>query len=74
MKIRLDLQAHFWAGMAICLAVSLFLPPIFGLGVAVAASAAKEAWDYTGRGIPDIWDFVATTVGGLLGFGLLAIN
>jgi hypothetical protein len=74
MKIRLDLQAHFWAGLAICLAASLFLGSIVGLTVAIIAGIAKELYDMTGRGTPDVMDAVATIVGGLVGFMLILIS
>jgi hypothetical protein len=32
---------------------------------AVIAGALKEFWDMWGHGEPDVWDFVATVVGGL---------
>lgn len=72
--MRIDLQAHFYAGLAICLAVSLFTTPLIGFGVALLAGLAKEVVDKMGFGTPDKWDFVATAVGGLLGFVLIMIS
>lgn len=69
MKIALDKQAHFWAGLAISLAIGLiFSAPWLGLLVGVAVGGLKEGYDATGRGTPDIWDFVATALGSVLGF------
>lgn len=69
----LDKQAHFWAGMAICLAVSLFAGPFIGLSVAVIASIVKEILDYFGNGTPDVLDAVATALGATVGFGLIFV-
>ena len=74
MKIRADLQGHFWAGLAICLAVSLFTAPVIGLVIALAVGAAKEIVDSMGFGTPDKWDLVATAAGGLVGYGLLIVS
>lgn len=72
--IALDKQAHFYAGLAICLAVSLFVSPVIGLAAALVAGALKEIVDHMGFGTPDVWDFVATAVGGAVGFGLILIS
>ena len=69
----LDKQAHFWAGLAIMLSVSLFGGWIAGLVVATAAGLLKEAYDSMGFGTPDRWDAVATIIGGLVGAGLYLI-
>jgi hypothetical protein len=74
MKIEPDKVAHFWAGLAIMLAVSLFGGWVIGLIAAVAAGLLKEAYDMTGRGTPDIWDAVATGLGGVAGAGLYLIK
>ena len=72
--VSLDKQAHFYAGLSICLAVSLFSGSITGLVVSVCAGLAKEAYDSLGFGTVDKWDAVATIVGGLLGFVLILIS
>ena len=72
--IAIDTQSHFYAGLAICLAVSLFVSPVIGLAVALLAGAIKEGIDALGFGTPDKWDFVATAIGGLVGFALLLIK
>jgi hypothetical protein len=74
MKIRLDLQAHAWAGLAIMLTVSLFFGWGFGLAVAIAAGVGKEIRDYLGHGTPDHWDAVATAAGGAVGAILYGIR
>lgn len=65
--IALDKQAHFWAGLAIMLAVSLFAGWVVGLAVAVLAAIAKEAYDALGFGDSDLMDAVATILGGVAG-------
>jgi len=70
----LDKQAHFWAGLAIMLSVSLFGGWIAGLVVATAAGLLKEAYDSMGFGTPDRWDAVATIIGGLVGAGLYGVH
>jgi hypothetical protein len=74
MKIRLDLQAHAWAGLAIMLSASLFFGWGLGLAVAIAAGVGKEIRDYLGHGTPDHWDAVATAAGGAVGAILYGIR
>ena len=56
------------------LATSLFFGWAVGLIMAITAAIAKEAWDALGHGTPDVMDAVATSVGGVLGFGLIMIS
>ena len=72
--MQIDKQAHFYAGLSICLAISLFFGSITGLVVSVCAGLVKEAYDSLGFGTADKWDAVATIVGGLLGFILILIS
>jgi len=64
--IPIDKQAHFWAGAAIAASVTLYAGPLFGLAACVLAGAGKEVYDATGRGTPDVWDFVATAAGAVV--------
>ena len=73
-KIPIDKQAHFLSGIAICLAVSLFFSPLIGLTTAIVLGALKEALDSFGYGTDDVWDFVATALGGVVGFVLIMIK
>jgi len=66
LKLPIDKQAHFWAGAAIAASVTLYAGPLFGLAACVLAGAAKEVYDATGRGTPDVWDFVATVAGSVV--------
>jgi hypothetical protein len=68
MKIPLDKQAHFFAGMAIAFTIALFtLSPFAGLITAIVAGVLKEVYDkYTKRGTPDHLDAIATGLGGVV--------
>ena len=59
----LDKQAHFLAGAAIAASVTLYLGPLLGIIACVITALTKELYDATGRGTPDIWDFIATVSG-----------
>lgn len=74
--IRLDLQAHFFAGMAIAFAIALFtLSPLAGLITAIVAGVLKEVYNkYTERGTPDHLDAIATSLGGIAVYILYSIN
>ena len=72
--VSLDKQAHFLAGTTICLSFALFVSPVLGLITAIVLGAVKELWDGMGHGTKDIWDFVATALGGVVGFVLILIS
>jgi len=64
-----DKCGHFIAGLLIYAPLH-FIDPVVGLiGVAVAA-VGKEVYDYLHRDnhTPDVWDAVATMLGGVIGF------
>lgn len=64
MKIPQDKKQHFLAGFAITAITSIFFGYIVGVVVAILASAGKEIYDkVTGKGTPELLDFVATVVG-----------
>ena len=69
-----DKQLHFLGGIVLALAFGLFLGAWVGLTAAIIAGIAKELYDMTGRGTPDVMDAVATIVGGLVGFTLILIS
>lgn len=62
--IPLDKQAHFWSGLALTLALALFFGPGWALVGCLAAGLAKELRDQFSHGQPDLWDFLATALGG----------
>lgn len=61
--MTLDKRAHFLAGAAIAASVALYTAPLYGLVAGIAAGAAKELYDRTGRDTPDFKDFLATALG-----------
>ena len=64
MNIPQDKKKHFVAGFAITAVVSLFFGYIVGAIASVIAAAGKELYDKaTGKGTPEILDFVATVLG-----------
>ena len=64
----------FRSGLLICLLVGIATTPIAGLVAVVLAGVAKEWYDIvSGRGTPELLDFVATAAGGLVGAAWLAM-
>jgi hypothetical protein len=72
MNFPIDKQAHFWWGWAVAATVYPF-GFWFALLCAVFVGAAKELWDKQGHGTPDIKDFYATALGGLIGAVLCVV-
>ena len=82
-KIELDKRLHFAAGVffstffiaTIFLTFTQSLLPLFllGVGISAVAGAGKELiWDkLLGWGNPDIYDFLFTLVGGIIGSGII---
>lgn len=74
MKLAKDKQLHLLAGFLVAMVAQGLTQSLW---VALLASGvvgvAKEAYDATGRGTVDFWDFIATVVGGALFVGLLLI-
>lgn len=76
-KMPLDKQAHFFSGYVLGISsalvashsISPFLSAIFGLGGAVVAGVGKEIYDrqHPESHTADIYDLLATSVGGLFG-------
>ena len=70
---KIDKVAHFGVGYIV--ATILPIPAMWGVIIAVAVGAFKEYWDWKSKkGTPDIWDFVATVGGGLLGYVALILK
>jgi hypothetical protein len=60
----IDKTAHFLAGAALAaLPAAYGFPYWSGFALACVAAAAKELYDLTGRGTPDVRDFIVTVVG-----------
>ena len=72
-RIPIDKQAHFFAGAAIASTITLYGDnAAWGLGACVVAAIGKELYDASGRGTPDVWDFVATALGGAVVLPLIS--
>lgn len=71
----LDKQAHALAGYAIAVSFGLTVSPALGLAYALVAGVLKEFYDsrHPESHTCDVWDFVATALGGLAGFALLIL-
>lgn len=64
MNIPQDKKKHFVAGFGITAIVSLFFGYIIGALITILAAAGKELYDkVTGKGTPELLDFVATVLG-----------
>ena len=73
-KVPCDKQMHFACGLVIA---ALLTPFIGAYSIVVVAIVAllKEIYDYLHKDIhtPDFWDWVATVLGGILGFVLTSL-
>jgi hypothetical protein len=73
-KVPADKQMHFIGGLVIA---ALLTPFIGAYSIVVVAIVAllKEIYDYLHKDIhtPDFWDWVATVIGGLVGFIVVAL-
>jgi VanZ family protein len=69
--VPLDKQAHFITGAIGGVAISYFLGFYAGVAIMATIAFAKEAYDAHNTGhTSDVWDWVATTLGAILGAGL----
>ena len=67
-RLPSDKEGHLIMGLVFFCIFGL-ISPIAGVIAAVIIGAAKEIYDQTtGKGTPDVWDFVATFSGGLVGY------
>lgn len=64
-----DKALHFIVGVLIY-AAAHFVSPIIGMIAVAVAAVGKEVYDYMNRDkhTPDLWDAVATVLGGAAGF------
>jgi hypothetical protein len=73
-KVPVDKFMHFVCGLVIA---ALLTPFIGAYSIVVVAIVAllKEIYDYLHKDIhtPDFWDWVATVLGGLVGFVIVAL-
>lgn len=69
--VPLDKQAHFATGFIGGVAISCFLGFYAGVAIMTTIAFAKEVYDAHNTGhTSDVWDWVATTLGAILGAGL----
>ena len=68
-----DKKLHILAGLALSLVAGLLICPLIGLAAAAVVGALKEIiWDWLlKKGTPELLDFVATVLGGVLGAVIL---
>lgn len=73
-KVPADKQAHFLCGLVIAALLTPFIGAYSILVVAIIA-LLKEIYDYLHKDIhtADFWDWVATVLGGLVGFVVIAL-
>lgn len=68
-KLPHDKALHLIGGVMIFAVFNFFVNWQVGLAMSAGIGALKEYWDYQSKkGTPDLWDFVATFAGGILGF------
>jgi VanZ family protein len=69
--VPLDKQAHFATGAIGGFVITLFLGFYAGVTIMATIAFAKEVYDAHNTGhTSDVWDWVATTLGAILGAGL----
>ena len=74
MKLAKDKQLHILAGIVTTMVTQGLTESLWvAFFASVVVGAAKEAYDVTGRGTVDFWDFVATVAGGLLFVGIVSV-
>ena len=73
-SIPADKQMHGLSGFILGIILTPFLGWVSILWVS-AIACAKEIYDYLNRDrhTPDVWDWVATTLGGILGTVLIGV-
>ncbi len=73
-KVPADKQMHFLCGLVIAALLTPFIGAYTIVVVAIIA-LLKEIYDYLHKDIhtPDFWDWVATVLGGLVGFVVIAL-
>jgi len=67
-----DKWQHLGLGLIIALILGIW-SPVFGFLMAVFLGAMKEIFDSMTDGIVDLWDFVATMAGAMIGAILIAL-
>lgn len=73
MNIPKDKIYHFIAGALIAILGGVIIDPMTGLGFAAAAGIGKECYDDWHDKKIEIWDAVATWIGGACGFTVVSL-
>jgi len=73
-RVPADKQMHFISGLIIAIALAPFIGFYAVTAVAIIA-LVKEVYDYCNadKHTADVWDWVATALGGLVGFVVVAL-
>lgn len=71
----MDKIKHFLVGLSVSLVAGIWYTPGLGLTCAALSGIWKEVvWDrLLKKGTPELLDFVATMVGGVVGYALLRL-
>jgi hypothetical protein len=74
MKIPLDKQGHFFAGYAIA-ATAFPITHLGSLAIVAAVATLKEWYDFKHPLVhtADVYDFIATSIGGICAYGFLSL-
>jgi hypothetical protein len=73
-RVPADKQAHALSGFIIAIALAQFIGFYAVTAVAIIA-LVKEVYDYCNadKHTADLWDWIATVLGGLVGFVVIAL-
>jgi hypothetical protein len=73
-KVPCDKQMHFICGFIIAALLTPFIN-FYAVVVVAIVALLKEIYDYIHKDIhtPDFWDWIATVLGGLMGFVIVAL-
>ena len=70
--IARDKILHISAGANVTFVFGLIFSPLYGILAGILAGVIKEGLDALGFGVPDFYDFIATTIGAV-GAGLFLL-
>jgi len=73
-KIPCDKQMHFLCGLVIAAVLTPFIGA-YSIAVVAVIAALKEIYDYLhpDKHTADFWDWVATVLGGIVGFVVVSL-
>jgi len=74
-QLPADKANHFIYGLALFVASTFVLVPLYSLALVIVVGIVKEVYDHlTASGTPDVWDAVATAAGGGAGYLCIALH